>query len=122
MAPTTPTKPAERSTPVRPASPPADEADKLAYCFETGTRFRAPATRNTLALLARFWQPGSFVTLLLGFSLVWVGLPAPACDALGIAGLPYAGAATDWQLLLVATFWRVLVVPVCVAARVDARD
>jgi phosphatidylethanolamine N-methyltransferase len=94
----------------RPASPPASQADKLAYCFETGRRFRAPATRNTLALLLRFWQPGSFVTLLMGCALIWVGLPDYACEALGDAGLgwlPYAGAASDWQLLLVATFWRI---------------
>ena len=104
--PSTPQANLQHGMPSRPKSPPAQESDKKAYCFEKGVRFKAPETKNTLSLLLRFWHPGSFVTLVTGFSMIWTGMPYYVGDALGMAGLPYLGMASNWHIFLVALFWR----------------
>ena len=86
------------------------------YSFESGQRFHAPKTHNTVRLLCRVWQPGSFVTVLMMAMLTWFGMPAMALMKLSIP-LPEwvqwskahgAGSLTERELLGIAIFWRLM--------------
>ena len=105
-------------SPASPSRVPWEEKD--AYSFETGERFRHPglAKQDTLKLLCKVWQPGSFVSVFLLLSTIWLGLPSwifqplSWCPGFFNAELAAraqahgAGMLTDNQVLLVSLGWR----------------
>ena len=89
-----------------------EDSGRQGYSFETKEKFSMPPTSSTLHMLSRFWEPSSFVTIVLLLGLIWGGLPMHLLELIVSTRMfswlqqRHAGCLSDTHLLLNAIFWR----------------